>query len=92
MSKAACRSKANFLVIDPTGCIDCGVCIPECPVDAIFAVEDLPEDNQHFAQLNAEIAASGIWPVLAVQKDPMPEHEHFKALKSKLHLLDRNGA
>ncbi len=35
----------NFLVIDPDECIDCAVCVPECPVDAIYAEEDLPPDH-----------------------------------------------
>lgn len=82
----------NFLVIDPSGCIDCGVCVPECPVEAIFADDDLPGDQLQFLEVNAEIAASGKWPVLATQKPPLPEHEKFKLIKSKVGLLDRNGA
>ena len=78
--------------IDPQGCIDCAVCVPECPVDAIYAEDDLPADQQHFLQLNAEIAASGKWPMINTKKDPHPQHEQFKALTGKLHLLDRGGA
>ncbi len=44
----------NFLVIDPDECIDCAVCIPECPVSAIYAEEDLPTDQRHFIAINAE--------------------------------------
>ncbi|MBK7000666.1 MAG: ferredoxin family protein [Rhodoferax sp.] len=82
----------NFLVIDPNGCIDCGVCVPECPVEAIFADDDLPPKQRHFLALNAEIAASGKWPVISVQKAPLPEHERYKAVQDKLQFLDRNGA
>lgn len=82
----------NFLVIDPQGCIDCGVCVPECPVEAIYADDDLPADQQVFLQLNAEIVASGKWPVISTQKPPLSAHEDFKHLKGKLHLLDRAGA
>ena len=38
----------NFLVIDPDECIDCSLCVPECPIDAIYAEEDVPEDQIHF--------------------------------------------
>lgn len=82
----------NFLVIDPSACIDCAVCVPECPVEAIYAEDDLPEDQKHFLKLNAEIAATGKWPVITDKKPPLPEHTQFKDVKGKLHLLDRHGA
>ena len=44
----------NQLYIEPEECIDCGVCEPECPVEAIFMEEDVPEEWTHFTQLNAE--------------------------------------
>jgi ferredoxin len=78
----------NFLVIDPSSCIDCGVCIPECPAEAIFADDDVPEGQHAFIELNAKIAASGNWPVIIKQKPPLPEHEKYKMIKDKLHLLD----
>ena len=40
------------LYIDPAICIDCGACIPECPVDAIFFEDDLPTDKRHFKEIN----------------------------------------
>ena len=49
------REGPNFLVIDPAECIDCTVCVPECPVEAIFAEEDVPEDQKEFIQINAEL-------------------------------------
>ncbi len=82
----------NFLVIDPAGCIDCAVCVPECPVNAIYAEDDLPAEQRHFLQLNAEIAASGKWPMINRKKDPHPQHEQFKSASNKLDLLDRAGA
>ena len=42
------------LYIDPEECIDCGVCEPECPVEAIFMDEDVPEEWEHFTQINAD--------------------------------------
>ena len=47
-----------MLVIDPDECIDCAVCIPECPVSAIYAEEDLPPEQAHYAQLNAELKST----------------------------------
>jgi ferredoxin len=80
----------NFLVIDPTSCIDCGVCIPECPAEAIFADDDVPVGQHGFIAINAQIAASGQWPVISKQKLPLPEHEKYKSVKEKLHLLEGN--
>lgn len=43
----------NMLYIDPDECIDCGACEPECPVEAIFAEEDLPEEWSKYTEINA---------------------------------------
>ncbi|MPV85428.1 ferredoxin FdxA [Ostreibacterium oceani] len=77
----------NFLVIDPDECIDCALCEPECPVDAIFAEEDLPEKQIHFMDLNAELAQA--WPVITVKKDPLPDHETWDGVPDKLQYLER---
>ena len=52
------REGPNFLTIDPDECIDCAVCIPECPVNAIYAEEDVPADQQHMTKLNADWPSS----------------------------------
>ena len=44
----------NQLFIDPAECIDCNVCEPECPVEAIFIDDEVPEEWEHFTQLNAD--------------------------------------
>ena len=44
----------NQLYIDPQECIDCGVCEPECPVEAIFMEEDVPDEWEHYTQINAD--------------------------------------
>ena len=61
---------AEMLVIDPEVCIDCGACIPECPVDAIFADTDVPDEEESWIDRNAEESvdaeiAEGDSPVLA---------------------------
>ena len=47
---------ADMLYINPDTCIDCGVCVPECPVEAIYRDEDLPPDQEHWTQKNADLA------------------------------------
>ena len=50
----------NFLVIDPDECIDCTLCEPECPVEAIYSEDELPEDQEKFLELNAELSHSSL--------------------------------
>lgn len=77
----------NFLVIDPDECIDCALCEPECPIDAIFAEEDLPADQEHYLELNAELSQE--WDVITVQKTPMDDHEKWNGVPDKLQYLER---
>ena len=49
----AFKEAENYLVIDPDECIDCGACEPECPVEAIFTEEDLPEEWNNYIEINA---------------------------------------
>jgi len=77
----------NMLVIDPDECIDCAVCIPECPVNAIYAEEDLPAGQEQFTALNAELAKD--WPLITDKKDPPPDADEWKDVKDKLKLLQR---
>ena len=48
------REGENFLVIDPEECIDCGACVPECPVEAIYEEDDLPDGQEHWIDINEE--------------------------------------
>lgn len=59
----------EMLVIDPEVCIDCGACIPECPVQAIYAGDDVPEKWSSYTQLNAD--KSKTLPVLTEKKPPL---------------------
>lgn len=69
----------NMLVINPDECIDCGVCEPECPADAIR-----PEsaDTTDFLELNRKYAA--IWPNITVKKDALPDADKLAKEKDKL--------
>jgi ferredoxin len=48
----------KMLYIDPEDCIDCGACIPECPVEAIFIDSDVPDEWNNYIELNAKESAS----------------------------------
>ena len=75
----------NFLAIDPEECIDCTLCVAECPVDAIYADDDVPEDQQEFIEINERL--SKVWPIITSRKDPLPEAEEFSVIKDKRALL-----
>jgi len=66
----------EMLYIDPDECIDCGACVPECPVQAIFDEPDVPEDQKKWTAINAE-KASGL-PVVNEKVDPYPGAEDRK--------------
>ena len=78
----------NFLVIDPDECIDCTLCEPECPVEAILSEDDLPDDQQHFLQLNAELAQQ--WPVISELKPAPADAKEWEGKEDKLKLLEKN--
>lgn len=67
----AFREGEIMVYIDPNECIDCGACAPECPVSAIFAEEEVPEQWKHYIQLNAEMAAQ--CPPIREKKKPLCE-------------------
>jgi ferredoxin len=77
----------NFLVIDPEECIDCTLCEPECPAEAIFAEDDLPEDQVHFTALNAELTQ--IWPVITEMTDAPADADEWLGVPNKLEHLER---
>lgn len=77
----------NFLVIDPEECIDCNICVPECPVDAIYAEDDLPENQQHFLQLNAELSQK--WPTITSMKDAPEDADDWREVEGKFKYLEK---
>lgn len=77
----------NFLVIDPEECIDCTLCEPECPPEAIYSEDDLPDEMSHFLELNAELSQK--WPVISEQKDAPEDADEWDGKPGKLELLER---
>ncbi len=75
----------NFLAIDPEECIDCTLCVAECPAEAIFAEDDVPADQQEFIEINERL--SKVWPIITSRKDPLPEAEEFSTKTDKRALL-----
>ncbi len=71
----------NFLVIDPEVCIDCALCVPECPVEAIFEERDLPEEMKEYVEINARLALE--WPEISDKKDPLPESDAWADVPDK---------
>ena len=78
----------NFLAIDPDGCIDCAVCVPECPENAIFAQDDVPDNQKQFIAINAELAK--IWKPITKSKESMLEAEKWTGVVNKLQYLKRD--
>jgi ferredoxin len=77
----------NMLVIDPEECIDCTLCEPECPVEAIVSEDDVPEGQKQFLKLNAEL--SKLWPVINQAKPGPDDADQWKDVKEKLQYLER---
>ena len=71
----------NFLVIDPVECIDCSLCVPECPVEAIYPEAELPDDLKEYLALNAELVKN--WPVISRSQPPLPDAEDWAERKGK---------
>ena len=83
----AFREGENFLVIDPEACVDCDLCPAECPAEAIFEEDDLPEDQKQFIEINAELAKS--WPEIDEATEPMDDYEKWDGVADKIKLLKR---
>lgn len=80
----------NFLVIHPDECIDCSICVAECPLGAIVSDHEIDESQQHFIEINRRLSADPRYQRISRVKEPMPEHEKWAKVKDKLNLLDQD--
>ena len=79
---------SNFLVINPDECIDCAVCVPECPVNAIVPDSSIDTpDLEYWIDLNTSLSRQ--WKNISKKKDPLPEADQYKDIKDKKHLLEK---
>ncbi len=77
----------NMLVIDPDECIDCTLCEPECPVEAILSEDDVSEEQKQFIELNSVLSRE--WPVINEMKDAPADADEWKDVPDKLQYLER---
>lgn len=77
----AFREGPNFLAIDPDSCIDCAVCVPECPVEAIFADDDGPVEQRSFVEVNERIAKR--WKAITRTKLPLSDADEWAKVVQK---------
>ncbi len=77
----------NMLVIDPDECIDCTLCEPECPVEAIYAEDELPSGQEKFLELNVELSAN--WPVITEIGDVPEDADDWADVEDKFQYLER---
>lgn len=80
------REGPNMLVIDPDECIDCNLCVPECPVDAIFAEDDLPAEKKEFLELNKTLSKK--WPMITAMKPAPLDADQWKGVPDKRQYLE----
>jgi ferredoxin len=81
------REGPNMLVIDPQECIDCTLCVPECPVEAIFAEDDVPPEQRDWIALNADLSKT--WKPIVERKPAPVDADEWAKVKEKKHLLER---
>ena len=68
----------KMMYINPEECIDCDACVPECPVEAIYAETEVPKDQQQWIAVNVERCASGELEHITQKRDPLPTAEAKK--------------
>lgn len=79
----------NFVSINPDVCIDCGICVQECPEDAIFD-EHVLNASERAYWLDVNTRTSKVWPIVTQKVGPMPDYETWSSVKNKRELLDES--
>jgi ferredoxin len=79
----------NFLAIDPDECIDCSMCVSECPIGAIVGDREIAPQDRHFIELNRVLSHDPAWPRITLVGKPMAGHEEWAGVADKLALLRR---
>ncbi len=77
----------NFLVIDPEECIDCSVCVPQCPVGAIVNAAEATPEQVPFIELNARLSREPGWRPITVSRAPLADHAEWAGVTGKLDQL-----
>ncbi len=75
----------HMLVINPEECIDCNLCVPECPAEAIYSEDDLPADQETFLAFNEKMSHS--WPVINQIKAAPDDADEWKDKPNKRSLM-----
>lgn len=83
----AFREGRNALVIDPEACIDCTLCVPECPVNAIAPEHELPENQRAWIRINRDLARQ--WPPIHRAHAALRDAAHWADQRDKVGRLDR---
>ena len=76
----------EMLVIDPEECIDCALCVPECPIDAIFDEVDLPDDQLKFIKINEQLSAE--WPIIEGMTPAPDDAEEWEGVAGKIEYIE----
>lgn len=79
----------HLLVIDPEECIDCGLCIAECPVDAIYHENDVPQVQHRFIDINGRLAK--VWPVIVTRKAAPADADQWASVQDKFAYLEEQS-
>lgn len=77
---------SEMLVIDPDECIDCALCVPECPIEAIFEEDDLPEDQRYFIEINKQL--SGKWPIIEGSIAAPEDADDWNGMPDKIQFIE----
>lgn len=85
----AFREGPNFLTIDPLECIDCDACVSECPVEAIFPDDEVPEEWEHYIDLNERLAEQWEDNLINETKEPFEDADEWAEKGDKFDFLQQ---